>query len=32
MWGRQVPVTDFKTTKTDGRAVGSLGFVLKEYA
>ena len=32
MRGRQVPVTDCKTTKTDGRAVGSLGFVLKEYA
>ena len=32
MWGRQVPGTDCKTTKPDGRAVGSLGFILKEYA
>ena len=32
VWGRQVPGTDCKATKPDGRAVGSLGFVLKEYA
>ena len=32
MWGGQIPVTDCKTAETDGRAVGSLGFALKECA